>query len=623
MKRTFLFQTALVSLILLFSSAYAQEWSSIPVPANAGSGKTWQLQSNMSDDFSYNATFGSGGYAARKNFGSNKWSNFYHNAWDGPGYTYWNTANVSVDGDNLVVKVGYTSNKTKGGSYGVQSGCVTSNNKVKYPVYVEASLSVANISLASCFWLLSPDDTEEIDIIENYGGVDYFKNFTHISHHSFVRSPFTDYQPRDKNSWYPISKITSAGGWGAYCWNGGNRRYMRMGVYWISPKHFEYYIDGALVRVMYYNAMATNMNGTWQYTYYNSVTKDGNGYYMPTNGSDGYSAVTVHSTSSSYSFSKLQAASNASKGYNVIDPGWFQGGDNTDTDGNGVTNEAKGFTKELQIIINMESQGWLLDKTPSSADLNNTAKNQMKVDWVRVYKPVASSSGSTGGTTTGSSITIQAESFAKTGGTFNDGKVPYGANKTSWTANYINKDDWMDFNITIPEDGAYEIVYYISSPNTGSTIKFGMGTNVWNTTTVPNNGAWDTYKTLKASNTANFTKGNHTIRISAGGTNWTWNLDKIVMTRVSSMKSGQISTEDTNADEPIFAIFPNPATDVVNIQLEQINEITPVTIYNTNGVTMIDVIIENSDSYTLDVSNLQKGLYFIKIDNKVQKLYLE
>ncbi len=284
---------------------------------------------------------------------------------------------------------------------GVNAGCVSSNNKVKYPVFVESEISVANIALASCFWLLSPDDTQEIDIIENYGGVAGYKKYTHISHHSFVRSPFTDYQPRDWNSWYPDARVNGNYGWGDWCWNnsdvsGNERRYMRMSVYWISPKHFEYYIDGELVRVMYYNAVATRMNGTWEYTYFKSKNWNVNGYMLPTNivggYQNGYTDVERYTTSSSYSLATLQAASNASNGFNVIDPAWFQGGDDQDIDGNGVTVEARGFTKELDIIINIESQSWLFNQglTPNNDDLNAASKNQMKVNWVRVYKPTAS-----------------------------------------------------------------------------------------------------------------------------------------------------------------------------------------------------------------------------------------
>jgi len=89
---TFLWLTTLISLGV--NAQY--EWSSISIPADPGSGKSWDLIESMSDNFNYSRTFGAGGYANRTNFGSGgKWYNFYHNAWDGPGYTYWNTSNVS------------------------------------------------------------------------------------------------------------------------------------------------------------------------------------------------------------------------------------------------------------------------------------------------------------------------------------------------------------------------------------------------------------------------------------------------------------------------------------------------------------------------------------------------
>lgn len=376
---------------LVFGACYAQEWSQIPVPANPGTGKMWELQGNVSDDFNYifNET------NAKTNFGTNnKWYNFYHNQWDGPGTSYWKYNHVSVDGDNLVLKASrwdknnqpnpqYTGNpKMNMPNDGINLACVTSNNRVKYPVFVESAISIANIKLATCFWLLSPDDTQEIDIIENYGSVPWFRQFTHISHHSFIRNPFHDYQPRDINSWYPDSRVSDAsGGWGAWSWNGGNRQYLRLGVYWISPNHFEYYIDGQIVRVMYHNAIATNYKGTWQYTYYNGVVPAGttdqwgqNIGGRPTE-KNGYSDVTIHSTSATYDFAKLQAASTASKGINVIDPGNYQNG--------------TGFTKEMDIIINFESQSWLAQQhSPTTAELNDVSRNQMRVDWVRVYKPI-------------------------------------------------------------------------------------------------------------------------------------------------------------------------------------------------------------------------------------------
>ena len=62
------------------------------------------------------------------------------------------------------------------------------------------------------------------------------------------------------------------------------------------------------------------------------------------NFSGGYqSVITYAANSNAYSFATLQAASNLST-TSVIDPYNYQGG--------------AGFTKELDIIINMESQDW-------------------------------------------------------------------------------------------------------------------------------------------------------------------------------------------------------------------------------------------------------------------------
>lgn len=354
----------LLSVMLLsYSTIFSKDWDAYPVPADAGNGKIWQLQENTSDEFNYN-------FQATSSLTTfnNKWKNFYHNTWNGPGTTYWQYDHVSVDGKDLVIKSSRNISTSKMGVKGVNAGCITSSNRVLYPVFIETSISVANITLASDVWLLSPDDTQEIDIIECYGGAEngnsYFSQFIHLSHHSFVRSPFTDYQPRDLNSWWSRSGVSS---WGSYCWNNGDRKYVRVGVNWVSPKHFEYYVDGELVRVLYDKAFATKINGTWYYTY---PTMTGGSL----NFSGGYQTVVQFATGTEYSFQTMQQASNQS-GVSVIDPYNYQGGN--------------GFTKELDIIVNIESQDWHVSagRTPTDAELSNPDKNTLKVDWIRVYKP--------------------------------------------------------------------------------------------------------------------------------------------------------------------------------------------------------------------------------------------
>ncbi|MBR8534023.1 T9SS type A sorting domain-containing protein [Carboxylicivirga sediminis] len=367
----------ILGLGLVANFSVAQDWKDYQVPANAGKGNVWELQADISDDFNYQFDA-----VTEKTTFADKWTNFYHNHWDGPGTTYWKYNHVSVDGSDLLLKASrwYQSsesapmspwpNKMGKPEAGINAGCITSTKTVQYPVFVEAAVSVANITLASDVWLLSSDDWQEIDIIECYGGADngnaYFAEFIHLSHHSFERSDdIIDYQPRDRNSWWARSDVDS---WGEYCWNNGDRKYVRVGVNWISPFHFEYYVDGELVRVLYHKAFATKIGNTWYYTYPSMTNGD-----LDMDG--GYQKVTQYATSSAYSFETLEAASSIST-TSVIDPYNHQGG--------------SGMNKAMDIIINVESQDWHVDanRTPTDADLLDDAKNTMKVDWIRVYKPV-------------------------------------------------------------------------------------------------------------------------------------------------------------------------------------------------------------------------------------------
>lgn len=573
-------------LLMIFQMTFSQDWSSIPVPASAGSGYEWELQENVSDDFNY--TFNP--VNSKTNFGGDKWYNFYHNQWDGPGTTYWKYNQVQVDGNQLVLKASrwdkanqanpqypypgaWEDHKMSKPNNGVNAACITSNNKVQYPVYVESSISVANIALASCFWLLSPDDTQEIDIIENYGGVSGFKHLTHISHHSFIRDPFHDYQPRDWNSWWPDDRVNSNYGWGDWCWNEGHRQFMRLGVYWISPKHFEYYVDGQLVRVLYNDAIATNMSGQWQYTYYDEInpanTQDAwrnNVGGQPVNNSTGYqtgySKVTTYATGNFYSFDKLKEASDASNKINVVDPGEYQGG--------------TGFTKEMDIIINVESQSWLVSRneTPSDADLLNSAKNEMRVDWVRVYKPVASD-----GETFIDDVSCNNLPVVVDEATTYIVQVPYSASTP------------RDLNVTVidPVNGTW-----YGEGQTRVSKGEGLASVTVNILSYENGSFTST--TLDPSL-------DYVFRVALRPEGGTWE-DNIKACDSEELIIGTVTS--TLDQESKLVIAPNPTEDFVTID----GEFDHWSISDITGVQRLA-----GQSKVIDLSELCSGTYFIRVDN--------
>ena len=95
------------------------------------------------------------------------------------------------------------------------------------------------IPMASDFWMITLDQTQEIDVLEAFGtdraGYEWWNTQLHLSHHTFIREPYQDYQPMDGESWYKDNGRR----WSA--------SYFRIGIYWKGPFELEYYVDGEMV----------------------------------------------------------------------------------------------------------------------------------------------------------------------------------------------------------------------------------------------------------------------------------------------------------------------------------------------------------------------------------------
>ena len=64
----------------------------------------------------------------------------------------------------------------------------------------------------------------------------------------------------------------------------------------------------------------------------------------------------------------------------------------------------------------------------------------------------------------------------------------------------------------------------------------------------------------------------------------------------------------------MFAIYPNPTTEVLNIASKSADNITKVIIYDTTGKMLHEQVFEDSNSQQqIDVSSLAKGIYMIEV----------
>lgn len=198
----------------------------------AGTDKSWVIQPTFTNEFDY-----ADGKASSE-FTDN-WQDRFFNGWTGPKKsgaattsTIYTAGNSSITGGELVYKATIDGNN-------VHTGIVTSKEKVGYPLYMEARVKISESSLASAVWMLSEDSTQEIDNLEAYGDKtqNYYNKRLHLSHHTFIRNPFQDYQPKGNDTYYVDENNT--------LWADDYHNY---GVLWLDPWTLKYYVDGKLVR---------------------------------------------------------------------------------------------------------------------------------------------------------------------------------------------------------------------------------------------------------------------------------------------------------------------------------------------------------------------------------------
>ena len=188
------FLLAAVLLTCATRQSYGADWSGLPIPAKPPKGKKWTLLP-ISDDFAYMAS----GANKPKAF-TKRWTDWFINPWSGPGLTEYKR-DLSFTADNhLAIKM-----IRKKGTRKVNTGVISSHEKFKFPLYVEAKAKISDQVLANAVWMLSSDSTQEIDIIEAWGSSrplnKWLAHRMHLSHHVFLRpagKPIVDYQPTDK-----------------------------------------------------------------------------------------------------------------------------------------------------------------------------------------------------------------------------------------------------------------------------------------------------------------------------------------------------------------------------------------------------------------------------------------
>ncbi len=186
--------------------------------------KNWKLLNKFSDEFD------------AEKLNENKW---YPNnpKWKGRQPTYFHDSNVSLENDELVIRVNKHGDKVLPKGYTHSTGFIKSKKKFLYG-YFEAEVKLMNAPWVSGFWMtnVSKDWWTEIDICENAPGLYYNRHDLNSNIHVF-RAPkdkgdVKKHFSRTKKYYFPLELQADYHVWG---------------LEW-TPEYIRFYIDGMLFR---------------------------------------------------------------------------------------------------------------------------------------------------------------------------------------------------------------------------------------------------------------------------------------------------------------------------------------------------------------------------------------
>lgn len=280
------------------------------------------------------------------------------------------------------------------------------------------------------------------------------------------------------------------------------------------------------------------------------------------------------------------------------------------TDGVNGTDE---FHNDFFILLNMAVGGnW-----PGFTIDTGSLPAKMYVDYVRVYQDGGSSSNDF-------SYYVEAENYSSMSGVEVEDCSDTGGGSN---VGYIETGDWMAYSdITIPTSGYYTLQYRVASQDGGGSLSqdLNAGSIVLGSVSIPSTGDWQSWTTV--SQTVYIDAGTYSFGIYAATGGWNINWWQIIgQSGATVARSSKNLVEESVTDAAAsIKLYPNPASDVLNIELP-LEMSGDVVVYNGNGQTVLKTTL-SATSQSIDISGLESGVYAVQIgagDNLVTKRFIK
>jgi len=175
---------------------------------------------------------------------------------------------------------------------------------------------------------------------------------------------------------------------------------------------------------------------------------------------------------------------------------------------------------------------------------------------------------------------------------------------------YISAEEWLEYTVNVEQSGDYFLNVFLASLDGGGKLNIKVGNKLSETITVPKTNSWTNLTSVSVPITLNF--GVQILRINFISAE-PFNLDKIVF-----VAQNPNSVKLTN-NLVEFNVYPNPVRGNLNVKMSNIKGNSEITVFNILGQKVRDIKIA-SESSQIDLNNLARGFYFLRITTNNQIL---
>lgn len=171
---------------------------------------------------------------------------------------------------------------------------------------------------------------------------------------------------------------------------------------------------------------------------------------------------------------------------------------------------------------------------------------------------------------------------------------------------WIDANDWMEYNIQVPETKDYTVYFRIAS-NGSTNLELRENNVKLQTLQIPSSGGWQNWRTLNT--TLPLTAGKHKLRVftNRGSFNMNW----MEITNV-----GDFPTKSIAFDQIEERVYPNPVNDRLYIENSNNTGKTQVYIMDLSGrVLSTETFPAATTKMEIDFSSFKSGSYIVRTKN--------